>query len=116
MYFETGADCLRGMMSPGNIVSGHVVSGADCLRGMLSPGADCLWGRLSWGTLSRGILSQGTLSQGTMSLHRFVVGNENFKYFSLCLYIHYMVSMQLADILFLGDFSQVTARSKLQLL
>ena len=46
-----------------------------------------------------------------MSLHRFVVGNENFKYFSLCLYIHYMVSMQLADILFLGDFSQVTARS-----
>ena len=31
MYFETGADCLWGMMSPGNIVSGHVVSGAEDL-------------------------------------------------------------------------------------
>ena len=95
MYFETGADCLRGMMSPGNIVSGHVVSGADCLQGMLSPGAGCLRGRLSperivsgadclgayclRGTLSPGrivlghIVSghivSGGLSRGTMSLH-----------------------------------------------
>ena len=81
MYFETGADCLRGMMSPGNIVSGHVVSGADCLRGMLSPGAGFLRGRLSPGRIVsgadclgayclRGTLSWGGLSQGTMSPHQ----------------------------------------------
>ena len=51
-----GAHCLRGI-----IVLGHVVSGADCLRGVLSPGADCLWGKLSLGGADslRGIMSLG---------------------------------------------------------
>ena len=80
MYFETGADCLRGMMSPGNIVSGHVVSGADCLRGMLSPGAGCLRGRLSPGRIFSGAdclrayFFQGTLSPGQIVLGHIVSG------------------------------------------
>ena len=71
MYFETGVDCLRGILSPGayylrgglspgHIVSpgayhlrdglslGHIVSeayclGAGCLQGGLSPGQIVFW-------------------------------------------------------------------------
>ena len=76
MYFETGADCLRGMMSPGNIVSGHVVSGADCLRGMLSPGAGCLRGRLSPGQIVSGTDCLGAYClRGTLSPGRIVFGH-----------------------------------------
>ena len=76
MYFETGADCLRGMMSPGNIVSGHVVSGADWLWGMLSPGAVCLRGRLSPGWIVSGADCLGAYClRGTLSLGRIVLGH-----------------------------------------
>ena len=76
MYFETGADCLRGMMSPGNIVSGHVVSGAGCLRGMLSPGAGCLRGRLSPGRIVSGADCLGAYClRGTLSPGRIVLGH-----------------------------------------
>ena len=62
MYFETGADSLRGILSPGayylrgGLSPGHIVLdayclGAGCLRGRLSPGrvvsgAYCLLGRI----------------------------------------------------------------------
>ena len=64
MYFETGADCLRGMMSPGNIVSGRVVSGADYLRDLLSPGAGCLRGRFSPGRIVLGRIVSGHIVSG----------------------------------------------------
>ena len=76
MYFEIGADCLRGMMSPGNIVSGHVVSGADCLQGMLSSGAGFLRGRLFPGRIvSRADCLGAYCLRGALSPGRIVLGH-----------------------------------------
>ena len=79
MYFETGADCLWGMMSPGNIVSGHVVSGACCLPGQVVSGTDSLRGRLSRGILSPGHIASGADCLGAHCLGAPCPSTRNFE-------------------------------------
>ena len=49
MYFETGADSLRGILSPGayhlrgGLSLGHIVSGAYCLPGRIVSGQIISW-------------------------------------------------------------------------
>ena len=82
MYFETGADSLRGILSLvayylwGGLSPGHIVLEAYCLR------AGCLQGRLSLGHTVygavglRGILSRGHIvSRGGLSPRQIISGH-----------------------------------------
>ena len=77
MYFDTGADSLRGILSPwayylrGGLSPGHIVLEAYCL------GAGCLRGRLSPGHIVfRGGLSPGRIISGQIVLGHIVSGQH----------------------------------------
>ena len=88
MYFETGADSLRGILSPGayylrgtlswrHIVSGQVVSGVGCLRGGLSLGHIVSRGGLSLGRIISGHIVLGHIVSGHIVLGHYVPPPRN---------------------------------------